>query len=1065
MSKRVLLFLGFVALGTGALLHLAGGLEGTRREVAEPTVPVQSKEATDAPSIAPGVGIPEVRAGQGVTQMAPPRRVVWKDKLSDESITIDSFFPWRFKTSEFKPLPMADGVKQGVLCQNVVFELYREPATRAEALELSALTGQAAYATLLHQRFEADEARVFGRLGEALARTKEKDSAARALGDTMLRFTGHVVIEDRAQSITIRGEESSVLTVWPEQGRAVGQGPFQLSHEALELGGTGLTMERDPARDYGRITIQSNPHLHIRSEGRDAKGQPIFDFGPGGFRPVTVRSAGRAIVVREERRREIVLTVSFRDDVTGKQEGGGSLHAGRAELVATKGLDQWRMQRFEADEGVNLEYPGRTRKGERYVATVTAKRLVHEVPETGEPTSVFEGFPVITMRGELSILGSGGHLQASCRDRAWIAPLPPGAPDGGLPRDALQQIGLRGDARIERHVPGMDGPNDALEGESIDLVMWPQERGAPNTPGESRMIAVYFAAVGDVRVDGTTLSGATHRLVAEDLHTSRPRITAQGPDTHFSVGNLGSGERLLGAEPGRPDAAAAPGDGRAAGGRWRLRRMLAHGQVDIATSLGGPALGIPATLQGDEVSYDGLSNRAQVLALGPAPARIGWSASTTQASFLETRELTLDRAAGRLMARGGVAGEIYVQRGGTGTRGFDLPGTRDIGPDMTGAVLTVRTDERLDIVLARNGTATEPAAGQEQTLRIAGPVTTELRSGARVVDRMRSDDLEVVLAYETTPDATQGADLGPSYPTSRAEHPRRSERPTALPDATLEKIEIHARTLRVDLDGKVARFLEADGDVDLSSADDHVEGARLTYDGASRRVEVHAGARPARVLLGRAKESSEVLAERLVLIMQGGTAQRLEAHAPPGGTSTMELYRRDAKRPGQVEWFSLTYEGTLSMTNELLTSERVRVIRRLREPGQTTFGGPIVLRAPTLRILGDAMLAGEEARRVIREILAEDSGTDGGGEVNFQSGEGATLAQVWGHRFRFDVAAQRAILTGRPGRDVRIAYGDEVVTDHTELRIDLASSIPTYSSGSRIRWRPSSGSRTPSRPK
>ena len=1054
--KRLLLFLLFLGLGSAVLVYAAGGLDGRRKEGAEPRVPVHAPETSSAPTIAPGSGIPEVRAGQGITQMAPPRRVVWKDKLSDETIVIDSFFPWRFKTKDFQPLPMADGVKQGVLCKDVLFELYREPATRAEALALKNLTGRDAYAALLGQRFQAGEARVFGRLGEALARTQEKNAAARDLGDTKLLFTNHVVIEDRAQGFQIHGGEGTVLEVWPEQERAVGRGLYTLKHEALELDGTGLTMERDKAQGSTRITIQTNPRLRVHSEGRGADGKPLFDFGPGDFRPLTVHSAGRAIVVREERRREVVLTISFRDDVSGKQEGGSSLHAGRADLVAVRGMGHWRLRRFEAAEGVELEYPGQTSKGERYVASVTAKRLVHEVPAAGTPTSVFEGFPVITMRGELSMLGPGAYLRASCHDRAWIGPLMAGAPDCGLPRGALQQIGLRGGARVERHDPGSTGENDAIEGEAIDLVMWPKRAkgGAPaSRPGETPMVAVYFAAVGDVRLDGARVTGSTHRLVAEDLHTPRPHVTAEGRDTRFSFLQLGREQRLLGTDREAPGAQR-PGGQEGESTRWTLRRLLARGRVDIDTSLGGPALGIPATLDGDEVSYDGVSNRALVRALGSAPARVGWTSSRTRASHIETREITLDRAAGSIKATGGVIGEIYVRKRGTGGRSFGVFGSGDVGPRVDGATLTVRTDQRIDIDIARNGTANQPARDEEQTIRIAGPVTTELRSSERVVDRMRSDRLEVVLAYETRATRADGPATDHALVIDRAAGagPREA---TPLPaDDELQKVDIRARTLRIDLAGKEARYLEADGNVDLASARNHVEGERLIYDGDRRRVEVRAGARPARVLLGQTAQRSEVTAQRLVVLLADGRVRRLEAHAPDGGESSMELFRTDAKHGRRLEWYAVTYQGTLAMTDSLLTTDRVLVVRRLREPGSGNWGLPTILRSPTLKITGSSMLATEEDQRVIREIIAEGTGPGRTGEVNFQSGAGENLAQAFGHRLRFDVAAQQAVLTGLPGRDVRIAYGSQAVTDHKELRIDLASSIPTYSQGSRMLWRP-----------
>jgi hypothetical protein len=1064
--KRILLFLLFLALGTAGLWKAAGGLHVRRTSLPSPTLPVTGPQPADAPSLAPGSGIPDIQVGSGITQMAPPRRVVWHDPLSDDSIVIESFFPWRFKTRDFQPLPTADGAQQGVLCSDVVFELYREPATRAEALALRDGAGRQAYRALLHQRFRALEARVYGRLGEALARSQKKDAAAQALGDTMLRFSGGLEIEDRVQAIAIHGGEGTALTVWPEQGRAEGRGPFVLDHEALSIHGSGLVMERDRARGYDRIAILRNPVLRLRSEGRDASGRPLFDFGPGAFHPATVSSDGRVIVVREETRHESRVKITFTDAVRGEQEGGRSLDAGRAELLAVRPLEgaaglegRWRLRWFHAGGGVVAQVPGRTRNGEAYIASVSAQRLQHDVQEgtDGAPpraTTLFEGDPVIQMRGEISLLGPGGRLRASCRDRAWIGPLPAGAADGGLPRDALRQLSLRGQARIEREDADASRGEDVVEGDAIDLVVWPpsRTRGPATKPGGPGFVAVTFAAVGDVRMASANVRGSTGRLVAEGLQTERPHVTAEGRGTHFAFRHLGRHQRLLGSDTREARAPQPEEPAR----RWVLQRLLASGAVDIDTSLGGPALGIPAHLSGDEVSYDGVSNRAQARASGGLPVRVSWQAGPGQQNHMEMRELGLERASGRLWARGGVQGELYVRRTGGGRSPFDLGAGHDVGPHLQGAVLTVRTDEHVDIDLVRRGLSTTLAPDQEQTVRIAGPVTTELRAADQVVDRMRSQSLEVVLAYRERP--ARGA--WPALPTARAADGRSGagEARPAPASGPLDKIEVHAHALHVEAARGTLGYLEADGAVDLASAEGHVTGARLTYDASRHRAEVHGGdGQPARALLGGRHERSEVTGDVLWVDLAGGRPVRLEAHAPRGGRSDVQLYRQDPRRQGQTEWFAVTYEGALVMTDTSLTSGRVRVVRRLRPAGATSYEDPVVLHAPTLRATGRNLLSDREAARVITTIVAEGRGHGRGSEVDFESGRGADRTRVWAHRFVFDVPAQQAVLTGLPGRDVLIARGKSVLTYHVKLRVDLAHSLPTYSEGSRILWHPDDG--------
>ncbi len=1058
--KRLLIFLMLAGAGVAALVHGAGGLDGPLRSRPQPVVQETPVPREAGPRIETGQGTPDIDAIEGITQPAPPRRIVWQDRLSDERIEIPAFMPWRFHAEDATPLQRPDRQRQGVLCRDVSFQIHREPETRAEAMAL-VRNEEGAYEALLHQRFTAREARVFGRLGEALSRRGAPTGEGRGLGDTELRLNGDVVISDLEQGLEIRGD---AMTVWPEQDRAEGDGLYTLRHEALLLRGTKLVMERDETRGWSRVSLERDCVLQILAEGRDKNGNPIFDFGPGEFRPATITADGRAILVRQQGRAETTITITLSDDVSAVQEGGRRLSAGDVELVATRGARPagqdrrgWKLEQFRAGKGVKIAYPGRTSKGEAYLTSATAQRLIRDVPKEGTPATVLEEDVVILLRGEIPLLGPGGRLRLMCRERAWIGPLPAGAPTGGLDPATLQQIGLRGSARIEREVIGPQREQDVLEAEEIDLVVQPEQRRTQPGPLEleARMVAVHFAALGDVAIGGTRVRGATHRLVGDNLHTQRPHITAEGKGTRFEFPDLGEDQRLLGPtarERTSGGPAPAPGSGdRRPDGRWELQRLLARGAVDIDTSVGGPALGIPTHLTGDEVSYDRLSRRARLAATGAAPARIAWSASRTQTNEVETRELIFDREGGRITATGGVAGELYVAPRG-GASGFRVPRARP-PEDLRQATLAVRTDERIDIHLRRGDGSWDPVQGAEQVVRIAGPVTTELRAADGSVDRMRSEYLEVALVF--VPPAETVSE--PSAPTARASGGRPTRRPErpSVPAEVLERLDVKAGALRIDLVRGQVNVLEGTGGVDLRTRSGHVRGQRLVYNDSTEIVEVH-GTREAQAVtyLGDRDQRSEVHAEELRLTLRDGVPIRLEARAPAGSTSDVRLIREDRKKPGQLESFDVRYNGRVVITDDLLQAERVRVIRRLREPGSTKWGEPAILRSPTLRVLGRRLLATEGGARDILRIVAE--GGRGGGrqdEVHFMAGSANDRLQVWGHRFDFDVVKREALLTGLPDRDVTMQRGDGLHSWYTRVTVDMKTNLPS-AEGSRILWRP-----------
>jgi hypothetical protein len=1105
--KRLVLFAVLAALGLTVLFSLAGDLTGPAREEVTPVV--HQVDPARAPTGHPiKTGGRTIEAVEGLVQTAPPERILWKDRLSDETIEIPVFFPWRFRADDLVGTQPADADTQGVMCRNVRFFIYRQPTTRAEAIALRS-GDKNAYEALLNQTFRADEARVFGRLGEALNRNKSSQGSAR-LGDTKLILSRNVHVVDLSQGLDVRGEPATEVTVWPEQGLADGRGPFVMTHEAFTLTGDGLYMEHEKEAGWASVKILRNPVLRIHSDVHDANGNPMFEFGNDDFEPTHIVSQGSAILHRQTNRRETVLKITFVDRVRAEQQGGRSIDAGRVELVASQatvpraGSDTtgWSLQHFLAEDSVVVEYPGRTRKGEAYLASITANRLVHEVPGDGLATTELEGDIVMTMRGEIPLLGPGGRLRASCRDSATIGPLRQGSPTGGHDPNLLQEISLRGAAHIERTEHGLELTEDMLEAEAIDLVVLPKEStrgvgaGGPMGSGSSGMIAIHFAARDDVRIGGTRIRGNTHRLIGEALDTDRPRILAEGPGTRFVFPNLGGGESFLGPEKDATGAPAGPASAVSATdapsteeGTWLLERLLATGLVDIDTSLGGPSIGIPAQVSGDELSYSRTSQQAQVRSRGSRQARIAWTAPTGEVSHLETRVLTLDQSQGRITATEGLSAEIYVSQSGLGTS--PLSAGRAAGDTNAPSSLSVRTDERIEVELVRDPATGRPALGSEQLIKITGPLTAELRAENRTVDRLKAEMLELALVYATPEAAAQDTrPLGPTARPARSGPRGETSRTRPTQGKRLERVELTAREMRLDVADGEARYIEASQMVEMKSKEGRITGDRISYDGQRRQVEVLATRpdwkiRPAVAWLGVGDERMEIQGVRLALTLDGkkNRPAMLEADSAATSPAVMHLYRRsDGSLPGDkdkspkqtsrdagVEWFTLSYWGSARMVNSEVTidgkgapergNQTVRIVRRLRPADSRVWGPPSVLWSPTLRVLGSNMLASDGAVREIRQLIAE------GYETTMRSGRDDELMQVWGHRFEFDVLRREATLRGLQGRPVRL-LGNGIDSELNFVIIDMKTNLPTYMDGTRVRWRPAPAKpKSPAKPK
>ena len=1064
--KRVFLFALLGSAGVLGLLHLAGGLDGPAADRPDPAAPLAEAAHTPVPTatdrhIRVGtLGGPSVRTpgGAHARMLSKARTLAWTDPATGDVLEIRGWFNWSFKTAEFKGLPRGDAATQGILCKDVVLELYREPLTRSEAMRRQA--GE--LRPVLRQRFTATRARAFGSIAQNL-NDKTGKREAKPTRDTRIVLLGDVVITDFSEGLTVTG---SKLEVFPVQERVEGVGPFKVVHEALTLTGTDLAMERHE-RGWTRVEIQKDTSLDLHTSVRDERGRPMFDFGTGEFRPTQVHSKGRAIFVREQGRREQRLRLTFPDGVHAVQEGGRQLEANWLEMLAlqdeqkirddTAPARPWTLRDLRAEGDVRVEYRDVATNKQPFLTSIRTERLVHLVPRTGRSRTELDGRPRIVVRGQLGVETAGDpndRLHITCRDRAWIEPLTSAEVDPNLDVSRMQRMALRGGARIERHAHGPDGSEDVLEGESVDLLML--EEVLPT--GGSHTVAVQFSATGDVRLGGTRIRGRTPKLLARRLNTEQPHIYAEGPGTTFTLLLLQRDQGLLG--PDQPDPSPGPAprppprrrlDAPATAPttteeptddvEWTLRRMHARGRVRVETQMFGASVGIPTRVTAHEASYDEEQRLARLNGRPSAPARIVSTAAPDETNVMEAQTMTLDRARGIITARHAVRGELYMGEGG------GLGGLGDKRKPTQAREMTVRTDMRIDVHLMREATRYRPQIGREQRISVQGPLVTELKSENLTVDRMHADQLDVVLAARVPRpkvDATTA-----SAPTARPAQPV-GDHPTSSRDASparakRSRTDVRANDVRIHLlEGAVHR-LDAFGGVDVKGEAGHVTGERITYSATTHRVDVLAGPdvlrRPARALLGRTESRTEIAGARLGLVWRDGQAHAADATAPDGRKARILLFREDPKAPHLLERYELRYQGTVHLLPHHLTATNVIVIRSVRNRHTQALAPPSTLYTPNLRVTGSNLLS--------REAVTIDRMTARGPKTYFRSTAGGKLLEGWGPRFEYNVVTGVARLIGTPGNEVALKYDGH--TNHSPtLLIDVKKGLPYLPDGTSL---------------
>ncbi|MCB9826456.1 MAG: hypothetical protein H6805_11600 [Planctomycetes bacterium] len=1052
MRRRLLLFLLFASLGVGGLVKLAGGLGSTRSPDAAPEIVVHTPEPSARPNelaLQADGNLPlRTSGGRDVTVQSSTETLVFEDPGSGARREILGWFTWRFRCARFEPLPGTGGSSQGVRCEQVVLELYRAPRTLTEADARIAGKLEA----VLHQRMRADEAVAIGSLARELRRTEgivEGDASTRSV----VHLAGNVELEDLEQWIEVTGNQ---LTVYPNQGRVEGEGPFRVVHEALTLTGDGLEIDR-AENGWSRVRVVSQPHLHIHGDLRDGQGRAVFGFGGGEMRPTDIVSDGEALLVREAARNETRLRVQFPHGVRAEQTGGQFLEAGWLELLAVREgppreqdgdmKGRWSLRELHGDKGVKIDYRKATADGRTYLGRLESRELMHLVPPNGAARTELEGQPRIVIRGDLS-LGTlsreGDRILATARDRAWIEPVDSALGDPDHDPASLRRIVLEGSARLARQNPELGVREDTLSGERIEFIVH-ELAATDTTPAETTVTTVV--AEGDVRIGSPWIEGTTPRLVLEALDSQRPRIAAIGVGTAVTLPLLREDQGLLGADKPDPSApGSSPAPASRGEGRWTVRRLLARDDVEIQTEIGGASVGLPTWVLASEAFYEEPASTARLVGRAGAPARIRSRVAPGQDHEIEAPLFTLDRAAGRIAAHHGVRGTVWTaeSEGGDG-----LGRERDVRPARS---LTLRTDARIDVALVRGEGDDALDTAEEQSIRIEGPVTAELRSASLVVDRLRAGSLDIVLGH-VEPSANT-ADTGsatapfarmfdsPASPPGGRAAPATPARPVIR-----QRVDISAGDIEVQLTNGEVAWLDATGGVDLSSAMGRVSGARMRYTGALHRVDVLGdSSRRAGAWLGAGEARTEIEAARLGLVWRDGVAERADATADEGQTARIRLFRRDAERPERLERYVIQYRGTIQLLPNRLDASDVVVERTVRTMPEGTTSAPAILMAKTLEVTGSSFLS-REAVDVQRMVAS-------GPDTFFQAGDPQAPVRIWGTRFDFDVPRAQAELTGPPPRGVTLQKADEVASDHARVVIDLRDGLPLFLDGSRILWRP-----------
>ncbi|MHC5009660.1 MAG: hypothetical protein ACYTG6_01780 [Planctomycetota bacterium] len=1056
--KRAGLFLLFCSLSTAMLLWFAGGIEGPNARRPAPNVEDPVAEAGVRPRFRMPEAVPVyVEAIEDLEVSGVPEGMAFTDPDTGEEVRF-VFVPWRVKVGRLDPATVEGRGREAANAYDVELLTHRKPRSLTEAKEIAdGVPG--AYEALVQWRVTAPEARA-DFLADQMNLAARRQAASRR--ETVIRLTGNdtqaVRIHDLVQHFVVEGEG---MEVQPYLETARGEGPFVVRHEAFEVEGQGLDLRRNAMQE--RLEIVRDVDVRIYGEIPGPGGQPVFDLGTEAFRPSHLRADGSAVMVREAasngRRERMSLHVS--DRVHAGQTGGRTLDAERVILIATRPPGprrgapppKWEVERFDAEGGVTVEYPGVKDQGGPYLVSLAAERLVHEVAAGGVETLLLEGAPRMTLRGDIPFeglpAGGGiGTLRIKADEQVWLGPASPSDLPQGADPARYRRMVLRSRAQIERRDTGVDPAQDTLEGDEMTLLLKSERVPSDEGGDRSRFVAAAFAAVGDVRLGGTRMSGMTSRLVAEGLDTDMPVLVAEGPGTAFAFYGLRSGERLLGGrEPVPTSGAAAPAGGApnpAETGEpeaaWVLDRVDARGRVEVETSMGGPSVGLPTRLEGESLGYDRVSDLARLQSGASTQAMIEVRGARGERHTIRAAGITLERGPGIFTARGRVEGTFHLLDSGDGTPttagllGFSRP------RESVTATLGVSTNGRIEIHPHFLGGAFEPRLETAQVLRVEGGVVAELRAPDLSEDSLRADFLEIALQKSSKRDPS-----GPRPRVTSAAAPgtARGAVPTGPTDAQpsperMSLWSLETETLRAHVAREGFERIEATGGALLEGEEGRMRGQVLTYDAASRTLRARGDGRDrAWAAFGPDEALNEVEAAELDLRLGDDGPVHLAARAPARAT----LIRREASGP--IERFTLACRGDVEVTPTRVTTRDLVEIQRVEKPAPFgTWGPPTILWTDRLVVTGLDLLSRAEAD--VSRLVAT------GPRTTLRTGDAEDLTTVWADQIDLDVPTSRATLSGIPGRPLRIQRGTE---DEPEEELDQDRVIVDLETGLVYDWR------------
>lgn len=1037
---RALLVAVFLAVGVSLLLWLSGGTQGSGSDRPDPEVETEVQEMAEGPGFIRPMNLPvSIDVVEGYSQSARPESLTFVDPRTGEKAVVPVFERWHFTARSGHPVEASRPGRQALLLEDVELLTFREPKTLAEAHAIE--RGE----RLVKWRVTAPAARVDDL---ALQSLDEQPGGP----ETVVQLSGGVHIYDMEKHLEIQGD---TLEVQPYLDRARGTGRFVVQHEAFELTGSGLELEREENRST--VVIHEDALVDLYGDIPGTDGEPLLDLGSGEFRPSSLSAEGGAVLVhrvaREGGRED--LTLEMTRVVHAEQEGGRSLDANVIRLNAflepkedlpgdrAEGeRNRWKVQRFVAEGDAIVIYPGETDDGSSYVLSAFAHRMIYEVTPGTAATMLLERDVEITLRGNVPLEGLGamegpGLLKITATEQVLLEPAPATDVRPGEDPASYRLVTLTGDAKLVFRGTGIDPAQDTLEGEQMTLLLKERsdreldevrERAQQKEAGRiARIVAVSFAVLGDVRLGGTRMSGMTHRLVATNLDRGNPVFEASGPGTSFAFHGLRRGERMLGgAEEPRADAGAAGSDEPAEEEpTWVFQRLAARGGVVVKTTFGGPSVGMPTRLEGQELTYDRVSDRARVIGSASAPARLTVGKEAQDRQHLAARSLHLDRGRGLVEARGQVRGVLLLGSstgdGRAGASGLVLP-ERRLG---TPATFGVATNGRIEIRTEIRSAPWDPRLDTEQIILIEGDLVAEMTSDSLQTDSLRAGWLEVALLRTLdrpeAPPTAPSARIGGQGPRSlAADEPEPASAKPRTP-WTLETEHLQARVTERGME-----TLQASGGIQFSSEEGEIGGDTFHYEASSRKASIRG---KAHATFGPRDGRSEVRADALVLTVGEDGPERLEAVGPTRAL----LIRRDEEDPRILERFFVWCRGVTMTPTEFRTDDLLQVLQQKREGPHGSWESPFSLWANRVVVTGSDLLSQRAA--VVKRLVAS------GPKTTLRTGEGAEQTTVWGDRFQLDIQTSRATLESGPSGDLKIQLGtqddERMRLDQTRLELDL----------------------------